>query len=98
MNSNRKAAILTGVFFIVGTIAGMISLGVFTDPILGASDVLVSVSANEGKVIVGVLLELVMAVALAGMAIAVYPVLKSAVRASPLDTSAPESWRLGSSS
>ncbi|TFH08785.1 MAG: DUF4386 domain-containing protein [Candidatus Atribacteria bacterium] len=76
MNSNRKAAILTGVFFIVGTIAGMISLGVFTDPILGASDVLVSVSANEGKVIVGVLLELVMAVALAGMAIAVYPVLK----------------------
>lgn len=76
MDSNKKAAILTGVFFIVGTVAGMISLGVFTDPILGAPDFLVSVSANEGKVIVGVLLELVMAVALAGMAIAIYPVLR----------------------
>lgn len=76
MDSNRKAAILVGVFFIVGTVAGMISLGVFTDPIVGAPDVLVSVSANEGKVILGVLFELVMAVALAGMAIAIYPVLK----------------------
>ena len=76
MNSDRKAAILTGVFFIIGTVAGMISLGVFTDPVVGAPDVLVSVSANEGKVIMGVLFELVMAVALAGMAIAIYPVLR----------------------
>ena len=36
MDPDRKAAILTGVLFIVGTVAGMISLGVFTEPILDA--------------------------------------------------------------
>ena len=54
----------------------MISLGVFTDPILGAPNYLASVSASEAKVIVGALLELVMGVALVGMALAIYPVLK----------------------
>jgi uncharacterized protein DUF4386 len=76
MDPDRRAAILTGVLFIIGTLAGMISLGVFTDPILGAPNYLAGVSANEAKVIIGALLELVMGVALVGMALAVYPVLK----------------------
>ena len=76
MDSDRRAAILTGVFYIVGSVAGLISLGVFTGPILGAPDYLAGVSANEAKVILGALLELVMGVALVGMALAVYPVLK----------------------
>ncbi len=54
----------------------MISLGVFTNPILGAPNYRAAVSANEDKVIIGVLLELVMGVALVGMALAVYPVLQ----------------------
>ena len=76
MNTYRKTAISVGVLFIIGTVAGMISLGVFTDPILGAPNYLAGVSANEAKVIMGALLELVMGVALVGMALAVYPVLK----------------------
>jgi hypothetical protein len=76
MNTYRKTAISVGVLFIIGTVVGMISLGVFTDPILGAPNYLATVSANEGKVIIGALLELVMGVALVGMALAVYPVLK----------------------
>ncbi len=75
MNTYRKTAISVGVLFIIGTVAGMISLGVFTDPILGAPNYLAGVSANEVKVTVGALLELVMGVALVGMALAVYPVL-----------------------
>lgn len=75
MVPNRRAAILTGVLFIIGTVAGMISLGIFTDPILSAPNYLAAVSANEAKVIIGALLELVMGVALVGMALAVYPVL-----------------------
>ncbi len=76
MDPDRRAAILTGILFIIGTVAGMISLGVFTDPILGAPNYLAGVSANEAKVMMGALLELVMGVALVGMALAVYPVLK----------------------
>ena len=76
MNTYRKTAMSVGVLFIIGTVAGMISLGVLTDPILGVPNYLAGVSANEAKVIMGAFLELVMGVALVGMALAVYPVLK----------------------
>ena len=76
VDPDRRAAILAGVLFIIGTVAGTISLGLFTDPILGAPDYLAGISANEAKVITGALLELVMGLALVGMALAVYPVLK----------------------
>jgi hypothetical protein len=76
MNTYRKTAMSVGVLFIIGTVAGMISLGVLTDPILGAPNYLAGVSANEAKVIMGAFLELVMGVALVGMALAVYPVLR----------------------
>lgn len=74
--TNRKAAISVGVLFIIGTVAGMISLGVFTGPILGDPNYLANVAANEAQVIIGAFLEIVMGVALVGMALAVYPVLK----------------------
>jgi hypothetical protein len=64
-----------GVLYILATVAGIVSLG-FTDPVLTADDYLTEVSANETEVFVGALLELVMAVSVAGIAIAVYPVLK----------------------
>jgi hypothetical protein len=74
MNSNRKAAIIVGVLFIIGTLAGVLSL--FTGPVLSASSVLSSVSANENQVRIGSLLGLIMAFACAGIAIWLYPVLK----------------------
>jgi hypothetical protein len=74
MNSNRKAAIVVGVLFIIGTLAGVLSL--FTGPVLSASSVLSSVSANENQVRIGSLLGLIMAFACAGIAIWLYPVLK----------------------
>jgi hypothetical protein len=75
MNTSRKIAIMVGVFYIVATVAGMLSLP-FTQPILDAPDYLINVSANEVQVILGALGELILAVAVAGIAIAVYPVLK----------------------
>ena len=75
MNTSRKNAIMVGVFYIVATVAGMASLP-FTEPILNAPDYLLNVSANEIQVLIGALFELVLAVAVAGIAIAVYPVLR----------------------
>jgi hypothetical protein len=75
MNTNRKTAIIVGVLFIIGTVAGVLSV-IFTGPILGASNFLINVSANENQVRIGALLVLIMALACAGIAIWLYPVLK----------------------
>ena len=75
MNTYKKNAIFVGVFYIAATVAGFLSL-FFTEPILGAPDYLINVSANANQVIIGGLFELMMAVGVIGIAIAVYPVLK----------------------
>ena len=75
MDTSRKNAIIVGVFYIVATVAGMLSLP-FTEPALNAPDYLVNVSASENQVLIGALIELIMAVAVAGIGITVYPVLR----------------------
>jgi len=58
MISNRKTAIIVGVLFIIGTVAGVLTLpfaGSLDDP-----DYLTNVSANETQVIIGALLALIM--------------------------------------
>jgi len=74
MNGNRKTAIIVGILFITATIATSISQ-FFLSPILDSSDVLVNIAANSNQLILGVLLELVNALASAGIAIVIFPVL-----------------------
>jgi hypothetical protein len=75
MNSDKKTAIIVGVLFINATLA--YSLGVFLlDPILRASDYLTKASKNENQVIMGALLVLIDSVAVAGIGIVIYPILK----------------------
>jgi hypothetical protein len=75
MNNNIKTARIVGALFIVATVA--YSLGVvLLDPILGGTDYLTNVSANENILIIGAFLVLIDAVAVAGIAIVIYPVLK----------------------
>ncbi|MCP5099619.1 MAG: DUF4386 domain-containing protein, partial [Chloroflexi bacterium] len=75
MNSNKKTARIVGVLFITATVATMLSL-VFSGPILEAPDYLVNVSVNENQMITGMLFMLIDAAAVAGIAIALYPILK----------------------
>ena len=75
MDTSRENAIIVGVFYIVATVAGMLSLP-FTEPALNAPDYLVNVSASENQVLIGALIELIMAVAVAGIGITVYPVIR----------------------
>jgi hypothetical protein len=74
MNTYRKTAIIVGVLYIIGTLSGLLS-AVF-GPNLNAQNYLANLSSNESKVIIGALLEFLMAVAVAGIAIAIFPVLK----------------------
>ncbi len=75
MNTNIKTARIVGALFIVATVA--YSLGVvLLDQILGGSDYITNISANENILIIGAFLVLIDAVAVAGIAIVIYPVLK----------------------
>jgi len=75
MDPNRKTAIIVGVLFITATVAYSIGV-IFLDPILGGSDYLTKASENENQVILGAFLVLIDAVAVAGIAIVIYPILK----------------------
>jgi len=76
MSSNRKTAIIVGVLFIIGTVAGFLALFVFAGPILEDPDYLVELSANENQIVVAALLVLVMAFALAMVPVVMFPLFK----------------------
>ncbi len=75
MNSNRKTAIIVGVLFITATVAYSIGM-ILLDPILGSSDYLSKASENANQVIIGGLLVLIDAIAVAGIGIMIFPILK----------------------
>jgi hypothetical protein len=73
--ANRKIAIIVGVLYIIGTVAGILSL-VSTGPILEGPDFLAQVSANPNQIVIGALFVLTMGLALAMMSVMIFPVLK----------------------
>ncbi|MFX0013457.1 MAG: DUF4386 domain-containing protein [Promethearchaeota archaeon] len=75
MNSEKLPARIVGVLFITATVAAIVS-GVFILPIIGASDYLAEVSANETQVVLGAIFYFIMAAAGAGIVIPMYPILK----------------------
>lgn len=75
MNSNRKAAIIVGVLYIIATVAGVLSLAPLAS-LLDGPDILTNIAENENKLIIVAFLNLIMAVAVAGVAFMIYPILK----------------------
>ncbi|MCW2803464.1 MAG: hypothetical protein JWN06_1681 [Propionibacteriaceae bacterium] len=75
MSSNRKTAIVAGVFFLiteVTAIAGMLLYGsVLSDP-----EFIVSASANDRGVQLGAFLEVLLAIAVVGTGVTLYPLIK----------------------
>ncbi|MCP4419307.1 MAG: DUF4386 domain-containing protein [Chloroflexi bacterium] len=74
MNPN-KIARTVGILFIIGTVAGILSL-VFTGPILEDPDYLTKIAANETQLIMGTLLILIMGFALAMLPVMLFPIFK----------------------
>jgi hypothetical protein len=75
VNKNRKTAIIVGLLYIIGTVAGVFSV-LITQPVLMAPDYLVQVSANENLIILGSLLVLTMGFSLALVPVLLFPILK----------------------
>jgi hypothetical protein len=71
----RKTAIIVGLLFIIGDIAGMLSY-VVTGGLLDGPDSLAKIAASQNQVVAGALLVLVMGLALAMVPIVLFPVFK----------------------
>ena len=76
MDPIRRYAVVAGVLFILATVADLISRVVLVQPILSAPVDLTKISANEDQVLLGALFLFIGAAAAAGIAIALYPVLR----------------------
>ncbi|TAL59781.1 MAG: DUF4386 domain-containing protein [Bacteroidetes bacterium] len=72
MNSNRKKTIIAGTLYIIGTIAGILSIA----PAIDASDYLLKASANSNQVLIAALFQFIWTIAYAGFAITLYPILR----------------------
>jgi hypothetical protein len=72
MNPDRKKTIIAGALYIIGTLAGLLSIV----PAIDASDYLLKASANANQVLSGALFQFVMTIAYMGFALALYPVLR----------------------
>jgi len=75
MKTYRTTATVVGILYILGTVAGVVSV-VVTAGLLDASDVLATVDAHAGRAKAGALLILVMGAALAMVPALMFPVLK----------------------
>jgi hypothetical protein len=75
MKTKRKTAIIVGILYIIGTVAGILSV-VFTQPFLYGPDYLIQVSANQNQIVLGALFVLTMGLALAMIPVLLFPILK----------------------
>ncbi len=75
MNADRRTARLVGVLYIIGTVAGILSLTV-TAPVRDAQDMVISLAANENALVAGALIVLTMGLALAMIPVLMFPILR----------------------
>ena len=75
MNSHRKTSIIVGVLFLTAMFTSMLGDGLIKS-ILDVPDYLINVYPNKTRVIMGILLQLICAVAVVGIAVMLFPILK----------------------
>lgn len=76
MLSHRLTARLVGVLYILGTVAGVLSV-VTAGTMLSGSDYLTEAAAHEDRIVLGALLVLAMGLVLALVPVLMYPILKT---------------------
>ncbi|WP_239618878.1 DUF4386 domain-containing protein [Cohnella mopanensis] len=75
MNSNKVAAKIVGVLFILAAVTSIIGLSLY-DPILKGPDYLIKGSEHANQVILGALMELILVVSAVGTATTMFPILR----------------------
>src|SRR5437660_5219331 len=75
INPNRRTAVLVGALFLISTATFILS-NVLMTPILGSHNLLAAVANHAQLMIAAVLIALIEGTATAGLALALYPILK----------------------
>lgn len=75
MNTNKKTARLVGVLFLTAMVASLLGGGL-VESVISVPDYLIAVSENKTQVIIGVLLELLNGIAVVGIGVLMFPILK----------------------
>jgi hypothetical protein len=75
MNSNRIAAKIVGVLFILAAVTAVIGLNLY-DPILNGPDYLIKGSEHANQVVLGAVMELMLVVSAIGTATTMFPLLR----------------------
>ena len=76
MNSNKKAAKIVGVLFLLAAVTAVIGGLILYDPILNGPDYLIKGSEHANQVILGALMELILVVSAVGTATTMFPILR----------------------
>ena len=75
MNTNKTARIV-GALFLTAMVGSLVGGIVFVEPFLTAPDYLIAIFENENRVIIGVFLELINGIAVLGIGVLMFPILK----------------------
>lgn len=75
MNSNKKAAKIVGVLFLLAAVTAVIGLNLY-DPILKGADYLIKGSEHANQVLLGALMELILVASAIGTATTMFPILR----------------------
>jgi len=75
MDTNRKTARIVGALFLTATVTGMLGDSL-VGSILNAPDYLMNVYPNRSQVIIGVLISFILGLAVVGIAVFLFPILK----------------------
>jgi hypothetical protein len=75
MNSNKRTAVFVGALFLIAMVASLLGGGM-VESIISVSEPFVAVSENETLLVTGVLFELVNAIAVVGIGVLMFTVLK----------------------
>jgi hypothetical protein len=75
MNTNKKAAKIVGVLFILAAVSAVAGLKLY-DPILKSPDYLINGSEHANQIILGALMELILVISAIGTATTMFPILR----------------------
>ena len=72
----NKTTRIVGALFLTAMVGSLVGGIVFVEPFLTAPDYLIAISENENRVIIGVFLELINGIAVLGIGVLMFPILK----------------------
>jgi len=75
MDSLRKTAVLAGAFFIIAAVAALAGLALY-GPVLTDPHYIVGASGGDGRVLAGAFCEVILAIAVIGTAVTLFPVVR----------------------